>query len=139
MNIFVAKHARVFMNGSSNLIKCNVLFFSMHSDYQPLARFIKCWRWTLFHLVSLFRNIPGQLLIKKVSMKILFFWIRVGGDCLVCILLELRECSRCSAKSSIRKFIAFLPDFLDLYPYQWHQLANIDQLIWVSWSDFVST
>lgn len=45
----------------------------MRSDYQPLARFIKCWRWTPFHLVNLFRNIPGQLLIKKVSVNILFW------------------------------------------------------------------
>ena len=49
-----------------NFNKYNLFFFSMHSDYQPLVRFIKCWRWTPFHLVSLFRNIPGQLLIKKV-------------------------------------------------------------------------
>ena len=42
-------------------MKYNLFFFSMHSDYQPLVRFIKCWRWTPFHLVSLFRNIPGQV------------------------------------------------------------------------------
>lgn len=30
-----------------NFNKYNLFFFSMHSDYQPSVRFIKCWRWTL--------------------------------------------------------------------------------------------
>ena len=72
-----------------NFNKYNLFFFSMHSDYQPLVRFIKCWRWTPFHLVSLFRNIPGQLLIKKVSINILYW------GCMWAVMEMVVKCFSC--------------------------------------------